>query len=92
MRKKVTYIVKVITTISGEILQAACECPSGTGPRASCKHVCAVALAVATLRTGEVQIYDENLCVPLCAILPTVFRQSPYIIRALRFFKASTSL
>ena len=74
MKKKVTYIVKLITTTGGEILQAACDCPSGTGPRASCKHICVTALAVVAHHNNEVQVCDTREYSPLCQCLPEICR------------------
>ncbi len=59
MRKRISYVVKMIIGKTGEIEKAACECPCGKGPRASCKHVCAAAFAVNDFREGkEVNILE----------------------------------
>ncbi len=53
MRKKTSYIVKIILAKHGDICHSACECPSGKGPNASCKHICAALFAVVSLKAGK---------------------------------------
>ena len=45
MKSKTTYSLKiVIDGVTGEVWQGHCECPAGTGPTATCKHIVAVLL------------------------------------------------
>ena len=46
MKKDILYNVNVTIDKSGEILTAACGCPAGVGPMASCKHICALCYAL----------------------------------------------
>ena len=46
MKKDILYNVNVTIDKSGEILTAACGCPAGVGPVASCKHICALCYAL----------------------------------------------
>ena len=38
---------------SGEVQNAACECPVGQGPTATCKHIVAILLQLASFVQGE---------------------------------------
>ena len=46
MRTDRQYKVMIILSHQGDILQANCQCPSGKGPTASCKHIAALAYAI----------------------------------------------
>jgi len=46
MKKGVTYLVDIKLSQQGDIMECQCECASGVGPSAHCKHVCAILYAV----------------------------------------------
>jgi hypothetical protein len=41
MKKDVIYIIKLILTMTGDVLHSSCECAAGAGPSSTCKHVMA---------------------------------------------------
>lgn len=54
--KKVSYNVKVVTS-QDSVLNSACECPAGSGPHSTCKHVVALLLSISEFtETGELKV------------------------------------
>lgn len=48
MKKNVNYNVKVVAkNVTGDILNSGCDCPSGSPPHATCKHVVALLMVLA---------------------------------------------
>lgn len=41
MKKKQTYLCKIVFDEKSDVMQANCECPAGTGWVAACKHISA---------------------------------------------------
>lgn len=46
MRRNVSYWCKLSCNEMGEILNTECECPAGTAPHATCKHLACVAFMI----------------------------------------------
>ena len=56
MTKKTRYMMKVITSPCGTVLNSHCECTAGAGNKAKCKHVTVVLFGMEGLaRTGQLQ-------------------------------------
>lgn len=57
MKKHTKYWCKLNCNERGEIINSECECPSGAGPHATCKHLaCMSLLLVHYSQTGELRI------------------------------------
>ena len=54
MKKSVTYNVKFSIKARGDILNSACDCPSGIGPHSLCKHIRASILVLIEFKASGV--------------------------------------
>ena len=65
MTKKTRYMVKVIMSPTGTVLNSHCECTAGAGNKAKCKHVAVVLFGMEGLaRTGQLTMQKSCTDVP----------------------------
>lgn len=50
MTKSLTYFVKLVINLEGNIIEGSCECIAGKGTKAICKHVATVCYAILQFR------------------------------------------
>jgi hypothetical protein len=57
MKKQVTYNVKLVVGVNGEVKNSHCECPAGQGPHATCKHItCILIILHKFVESGELRV------------------------------------
>ncbi len=87
MKKKVVYVVRLIVRSNGEISHSTCDCPSGIGPRSTCKHVCAAAFALADIKAGNKVVIQQSCTDTLQAFHRPVKAHIGSPVKAANLFK-----